>query len=113
MTSQYLSRIEVNPTLDDLASLACEHILCKPCLHELLKYHSQPDTPEPKCPTCRAPIAPDLEGTEAVIWNATAQWDALLEVAQEWARIDKHGGDEPEETEEEEVPFIDDEDGER
>lgn len=40
--------------------------------------------------------------------TATQQWDALLEVAQDWAKLDRHGGDEPEETEEEEEPFIDD-----
>jgi hypothetical protein len=42
-----------------------------------------------------------------VTWSATEQWDALLEVAQEWARVDRHGGgDEPEETEEEEGEFF-------
>ena len=33
----------------------------------------------------------------------------MLEVARDWAQLDKHGGDEPEDTEEEEMPFIDDE----
>lgn len=46
---------------------------------------------------------------EAIDFTATQQWDALLAVAADWARIDNHGGNEAEDTEEEaeEVPFID------
>ena len=47
------------------------------------------------------------------MWSATEQWDALLEIDQEWLRLDKHGGDEPENTEEESEPFINGSDNER
>ncbi len=36
-------------------------------------------------------------------FTATQQWDELLIVAGDWARIDNHGGDEPEDSDEEEV----------
>jgi len=49
---------------------------------------------------------------EEIKFTATQQWDALLAVATDWARIDNHGDDEPENTDEEEGPFIDDEIGE-
>ena len=39
-------------------------------------------------------------------FTATEQWDALLEVAAEWGRIDK--GESPGDTEEESLPFIED-----
>lgn len=59
------------------------------------------------CPTCREPFESDLHGTEYVQFTATQQWDELLEIAQDWARLDRHGkDDEPEDTEEEELPFI-------
>lgn len=45
---------------------------------------------------------------EAIEFTATQQWDELLAVAADWARIDSHGGEEAEETEEEEEPFIND-----
>lgn len=69
--------------------------------------NAQAQMGSPKCPTCRKVYEPDLDGTERVQRTATQQWDELLEVAQGWAKIDNHGGeDEPEDTEEEEAPFI-------
>lgn len=83
-------------------SLPCQHVFCKDCLLKI---------DPPACPNCRAPYEPDLDGTEHVTFTATEQWDILLELAQDWAILDKHGAeDEPEGTDEEDVPFIDNED---
>ncbi len=65
--------------------------------------------PDPICPICREPIGDEVEEIQ---FTATQQWDELLVVAGDWARIDNHGGDEPEDGDEEEVPFIDDLNGE-
>lgn len=81
-------------------SLPCQHIFCTSCLSQLDRQ---------VCPSCREPF--EAEDVERVSHTATEQWDSLLEVAQDWARLDRHGANsEPEETEEEELPFIDDED---
>ncbi|KAI5117381.1 hypothetical protein M0805_009071, partial [Coniferiporia weirii] len=87
-------------SMESVRSLPCQHVLCAKCLSSLEKQ---------ECPTCRASIE-DIHDAERVEMTATQQWDALLEIAAEWARIDRHGGDdEPEDTEEESTPFIDDE----
>lgn len=85
-------------------SLPCQHIYCKKCLMGNARAQATP-----KCPSCRETYEADLDGAERVPFTATQQWDALLEIAQDWARIDNHGGEEePEDSEEEETPFIND-----
>lgn len=59
-----------------------------------------------KCPNCceRAP----LEDAEIVVYTAAQRWDELLEVAQEWAKIDTHRAVSETSEEEEEEDFIND-----
>ncbi|KAH8118742.1 hypothetical protein DFH11DRAFT_1568994 [Phellopilus nigrolimitatus] len=88
-------------TMVSARSLPCQHVFCVNCL---------PNFAKNECPTCRTSFD-DMYDTESVQFTATQQWDALLDVATDWAQIDQHGDDdEPENTDEEEVPFIDDED---
>lgn len=48
-----------------------------------------------------------MEDVEDVPFTATQQWDELLELAQDWAKMDKHpDGSEPSDTDEESLPFI-------
>lgn len=59
-----------------------------------------------KCPNCygKAP----LEDAEIVVYTAAQRWDELLEVAQEWAKIDTHRAVSETSEEEEEEDFIND-----
>jgi hypothetical protein len=59
------------------------------------------------CPSCRKEIK--KEDMESVDYTASQQWDALLEVAKAWARIDRRRELESSDEEAEEQ-FIDDED---
>lgn len=96
-------------------SLQCQHILCSTCLPSVLRAQG-------KCPQCREPLIPDTDGEDAdaepiaepVEMTATEQWDALLDVAREWAEVDKHAEDDVTEASEvsERLPFIADEEEE-
>ena len=58
-----------------------------------------------KCPECRKETT--REGCEPVHFTAQKQWDTLLEIAQDWLKIDKHAAeDATEDEDEEEEPFI-------
>lgn len=85
-------------------SFTCEHAFCKECTQRLAPGYEDFVT----CPTCRNQV-PKNE-MEVVEFTASQQWDALLEVAKQWAKIDRRreletsdeeGGDQ----------FIDDENG--
>lgn len=58
-----------------------------------------------KCPQCREQT-PRAE-VQLVHYTATQQWDELLEIAQQWAKMDRRRADETSEEEDEEE-FIDD-----
>lgn len=61
-----------------------------------------------RCPNCRKEVQKDE--LEEVEFTASQQWDALLEVAQTWAKLDIRRQPATSDEEEEEN-FIDDEDG--
>ncbi|KAI9000711.1 hypothetical protein BD414DRAFT_542398 [Trametes punicea] len=84
--------------------LPCQHTFCDSCVRQL---PSEPGEPESiRCPTCRAVCL--REEAELVQYTASEQWDALLDVAKQWAKMDVRR--EEETTEEEDAEqFIDDE----
>ena len=79
-------------------SLPCNHILCEGCMMQL----------DPrKCPQCREPF--ELDDVEKVTFTATEQWDELLRVAAETARLMSTDDVSIASSEvDNEVPFIDD-----
>lgn len=85
-------------------SFTCEHIFCKGCTQKLASGFE--DTV--RCPECRREVP--KEEIEPVEYTASEQWDALLEVAKKWAKIDRRGELETSDEEQEEQ-FIDDECG--
>ncbi|THH05619.1 hypothetical protein EW145_g4662 [Phellinidium pouzarii] len=84
-------------SMESVRSLPCQHVFCAECLDSLK---------DDICPTCRASFSKC--DVEEVAMTATQQWDALLDVATDWAKIDRHDDEEPEDTDEDSVPFIDD-----
>lgn len=90
-------------------SLPCEHIFCSSCLS---KY--QESAPVFKCPECRHSCKD--EDSEVVNMTATAQWDHLLGLANDFARMDTTRGAQDTSDEEAEEhaaeDFIDDEEEE-
>ncbi|KAI1796077.1 hypothetical protein LXA43DRAFT_1160524 [Ganoderma leucocontextum] len=87
-------------------SLPCQHMFCNDCLAQLRPVAGEdPDIESICCPQCRV-VCPRDE-LELVEYTASEQWDALLDVAKRWARMDtRREADTSEEEDEEE--FIDD-----
>ncbi|KAI0941273.1 hypothetical protein AcV7_002888 [Taiwanofungus camphoratus] len=83
------------------ASLPCEHTFCKSCISKI-----SPGSESLTCPQCRATCPRDE--IEVVQLTALQQWDALLDVAKAWARMDRRREEDTSEEEAEEE-FIDDE----
>ncbi|OCH94315.1 hypothetical protein OBBRIDRAFT_723119, partial [Obba rivulosa] len=83
------------------ASLICDHTFCENCLAKVSR-----GSDIVRCPQCRRECARDE--IEVVQYSASQQWDALLEVARNWARMDRRREAETSEEEAEEE-FIDDE----
>ncbi|KZT36679.1 hypothetical protein SISSUDRAFT_928324 [Sistotremastrum suecicum HHB10207 ss-3] len=69
----------------ETVSLPCEHPLGTDCYRKLLK-------PGVTCPHCRTPFNPD--DVEPITMTAIDQWDAILELMQQWSQI--NSGAEPE-----------------
>lgn len=87
-------------------SLPCQHMFCNDCLSKLRPVaEGDRDIESIRCPQCRELCQRDEP--ELVEYTASEQWDALLDVAKRWARMDtRREGDTSEEEDEEE--FIDD-----
>lgn len=83
-------------------SFTCEHVFCKRCTQQLAPGYED----NVRCPECRREVP--KEELEPVEYLASEQWDALLEVAKQWAKIDRRRELESSDEEEEEQ-FIDDE----
>ena len=81
-------------------------MLCNDCLSKLRPVaEGDRDIESIRCPQCRELCQRDEP--ELVEYTASEQWDALLDVAKKWARMDtRREADTSEEEEEEE--FIDD-----
>ncbi|KAI0089200.1 hypothetical protein BDY19DRAFT_130210 [Irpex rosettiformis] len=103
--------------------LPCQHVFCTSCIQGYISARNKPnrgyasddeDSTSIPCPQCREPAS--LEDMEVVEYTSATQWDALLEVANKSAKLDRRRGgmDTSEEEEEEERVngFIDDEDNE-
>ncbi len=96
-------------TLADLqGSFPCEHIYCNDCLLQLKPDPDsyRDDVESIRCPSCRN-IFPRDE-LESVDLTSIQRWDALLDVAKKWAKMDLRRQEDTSEEEEEEE-FIDDE----
>lgn len=85
-------------------SFPCQHILCETCYGEISRNKELIN-----CPQCRHNFT--REDIETIQYTASSQWDALLNVAAGFAKIDHRGA---EDTSEEEASerFIDDEESE-
>jgi len=99
--------------LDQCSSFPCQHLVCNNCLPQVCKVdwdskeRSEGERGEEvtKCPQCRQ-IAPRDE-LEIVHRTANQQWDELLELAEEWAKMDRQRRA-AETDEEDEEEFIND-----
>jgi len=96
-------------TLNKCSSLPCQHLICNDCLPQICKvdWNIQSTDSEgeqgeevTKCPQCRKQTP--RKDVELVHYTATQQWDDLLEIVQEWAKIDRRRADETSEEEDEE-----------
>ncbi|KAI0776138.1 hypothetical protein BD413DRAFT_526771 [Trametes elegans] len=84
-------------------SLPCQHTFCNECVRRLWPEPVEPESI--RCPQCREVCARDE--AELVELTASQQWDALLEVAKKWARMDVRREESTSEEEDAEQ-FIDD-----
>ncbi|KAI0677232.1 hypothetical protein C8Q78DRAFT_1073954 [Trametes maxima] len=84
-------------------SLPCQHTFCDGCVSKIIP---EPDDNESiRCPQCRGLCSRD--DADLVEFTASEQWDALLDVARQWAKMDVRRVDDT--TEEEDAEdFIDD-----
>lgn len=73
--------------VDQKLSFPCEHSVCNVCLPSLPLVQGRVS-----CPTCRSLCL--YEEHERVTYTEVGRWDALLEVAKEWARVDTRSADE-------------------
>ncbi|KAI0650420.1 hypothetical protein C8Q79DRAFT_900102 [Trametes meyenii] len=84
-------------------SLPCQHTFCDGCISKL---KPEPDEDESiRCPQCRMLCLRDE--AELIEFTASEQWDALLDVARQWARMDVRREDDTTEEEDAEE-FLDD-----
>ncbi|KAA1466784.1 hypothetical protein DENSPDRAFT_831667 [Dentipellis sp. KUC8613] len=91
-------------------SFPCEHTTCSGCLAEYLK--AQPaflQTRTFKCPSCRAET--EMGEVETVQFTASEQWDAMLVVANDFAKMEVQRPRMDTSEEEAEEQFIDDGEG--
>ncbi|KIJ70109.1 hypothetical protein HYDPIDRAFT_184538 [Hydnomerulius pinastri MD-312] len=87
-------------------SLQCRHTTCSQCFEKLGNTQNENlDTGQVQCPHCREICHHDE--CEVITHTAVQQWDALLEISQEWATMDAGEIDVGEE-EDDEHSFIDD-----
>ena len=90
-------------------SLPCQHMLCNDCANKLPPIPGDPQSESISCPQCRKVCRRDE--LELVEYTAPGQWDALLDVAKQWARMDTRREVDTSEEEDEE-DFIDEGEGE-
>lgn len=93
-------------------SLLCEHTFCSSCISRLPDVNAaqSDDAPIPiRCPQCRETCSSDQ--IELVQYTASEQWDALLAVAEEWAKMDGMRREQETSEEENSEAFIDDGEG--
>ena len=84
-------------------------MFCNDCVRKLQPIPGDADGESICCPQCRNVCQRDE--LELVEYTASEQWDALLDVAKRWARMDtRREADTSEEEDEEE--FIDEDEGE-
>ncbi|KAH9899533.1 hypothetical protein C8Q73DRAFT_638159, partial [Cubamyces lactineus] len=84
-------------------SFPCEHTSCDGCVGKLDAVPGQPESI--RCPQCR--MVCEREETVLVQYTASEQWDALLEIANQWAKMDVRRAESTSEEEDAE-DFIDD-----
>jgi len=95
--------------VDKCYSLRCRHPVCNECFERLGDGTGNPPdciTASVQCPHCRE-ICP-REECEIITHTAVQQWDSLLEISSEWARMDTGETDVEEEDEGEEDDDDDD-----
>ncbi|KAI0832754.1 hypothetical protein BC628DRAFT_1415008 [Trametes gibbosa] len=66
-------------------SFPCQHTFCSDCVRQLKPVHNT-EAEIISCPTCRQEY--EREEIELIQYTASEQWDALLNVANRWARLD-------------------------
>jgi len=102
-------------TLNKCSSLPCQHLICNDCLPQICKVdwnipsadsEGEQGAEVTKCPQCRKQTP--RKDVELVHYTATQQWDDLLEIIQEWAKMDRRRAEETSDEEDEEK-FIKDE----
>ena len=75
-------------------SLTCEHALCQGCFFQLQRLNVQVDDDQLEervsCPVCRQTVK--CREVEVVRHTAATQWDALLNIANRWSRMDTGAG---------------------
>ncbi|EJF62303.1 hypothetical protein DICSQDRAFT_169335 [Dichomitus squalens LYAD-421 SS1] len=81
-------------------SLPCQHMFCNDCVQQLKPVQGDPYIESICCPQCRNVCQKDE--LELVEYTASEQWDALLDVAKRWARMDIRREAETSEEEDEE-----------
>ncbi|KAI0371544.1 hypothetical protein BV20DRAFT_1051563 [Pilatotrama ljubarskyi] len=86
-------------------SFPCQHILCEDCTLKLLPDPHKRKEELIRCPQCRMQCPRDE--TETIRFTAVERWDALLDVAKQWARMDTRRHDDTTEEEDAES-FLDD-----
>ncbi|KZT29350.1 hypothetical protein NEOLEDRAFT_1214906, partial [Neolentinus lepideus HHB14362 ss-1] len=85
---------------EETSSFPCEHLVCNTCLPQIA-----PGSEVINCPQCRKLC--NKSSIEVVYRTASQQWDALMEVAKKWAKMDLRREVSSSE-EEAEARFIDD-----
>jgi len=87
------------------SSLPCGHVLCTSCLSQIIKLKQGEETIA--CPECRK-VCP-RDAPETVAHTEETRWDGLLELAKQWAKIDRRTEAETSEEEQQE-DFIEEQD---
>ncbi|KAI0658488.1 hypothetical protein C8Q70DRAFT_1135073 [Cubamyces menziesii] len=85
-------------------SFPCQHTFCDECVRKLKPEPGEPESI--RCPQCRTVC--ERDEAELVQYTASEQWDALLDVARQWAKMDVRRAESTSEEEDAEE-FIDDE----
>ncbi|TFK55436.1 hypothetical protein OE88DRAFT_1731132 [Heliocybe sulcata] len=85
---------------EEASSFPCEHVVCNTCLPQIA-----PGSEVINCPQCRTQWK--KTDIETVHRTASQQWDALMEIAKRWAKMD-HRREVSSSEEEDEENFIDD-----
>ncbi|KAJ3487986.1 hypothetical protein NLI96_g3170 [Meripilus lineatus] len=89
--------------VDKATSLPCQHVICTDCFRKL-----EMSAGGRTCPECRKECP--IEDVEVIRYTANSQWDALLEIAAAFTKVDRSGPEDlitsDESDEDMEAPFI-------